>query len=175
MTWRCLNNLASTYLCDKFRKRSTIYSLASCRRDNPGGCTPWYSLYGIIPLNRVWVFTLNRVFTFARVCTKQGLLYKHQWNTRRAFARNMISSHVKYHSCYGYIINRAFHSKKVLIKSVMDWYFISVYIINRTLYTRLEIRKFSSRVEKIFHSFAAITRKIFFNTRREISYLRATM
>ena len=57
----------------------------------------------------------------------------------------------------------------------MDWYFISVYIINRTLYTRLEIRKFSSRVEKIFHSFAAITRKIFFNTRREISYLRATM
>ena len=57
----------------------------------------------------------------------------------------------------------------------MDWYFISVYIINRTLYTRLEIRNFSSRVEKIFHSFAALTREIFFNTRREISYLRATM
>lgn len=34
MAWRCLNNLASTYLCDKFRKRSTIYSLATRKRDN---------------------------------------------------------------------------------------------------------------------------------------------
>ena len=41
----------------------------------------------------------------------------------------------------------------------MVWYFIGVYIINRTLHGRLEIRNFSSRVEKIFHSFA-----IFFNT-----------
>ena len=39
----------------------------------------------------------------------------------------------------------------------------------------LEIRNFSSRVEKIFHSFAAFTREIFFNTRREISDLRAAM
>ena len=30
-------------------------------------------------------------------------------------------------------------------------------------------------LKKIFHSFAALTREIFFNTRREISYLRATM
>ena len=57
----------------------------------------------------------------------------------------------------------------------MVWYFIGVYIINRTLHGRLEIRNFSSRVEKIFHSFAALTREIFFNTRREISYLRAAM
>ena len=41
----------------------------------------------------------------------------------------------------------------------MVWYFISVYIINKTLRGRLEIRNFSSRVEKIFHSFAALTRK----------------
>ena len=27
---------------------------------------------------------------------------------------NMLSSHVKYHHCYGYIINRTFHSKKLL-------------------------------------------------------------
>ena len=47
--------------------------------------------------------------------------------------------------------------------------FISVYKINRTLHGRLEIRNFSSSVEKIFHSFAALTREIFFNTRREIS------
>ena len=40
---------------------------------------------------------------------------------------------------------------------------IGVYIINRTLHGRLEIRNFSSRVEKMFHSFAALTREIFFN------------
>ena len=57
----------------------------------------------------------------------------------------------------------------------MVWYFIGVYIINRTLQGRLEIRDFSSRVEKIVQSFAALTREIFFNTRREISYLRAAM
>ena len=56
----------------------------------------------------------------------------------------------------------------------MVWYFIGVYIIDRTLHGRLEIRNFSSRVEKIFHSFAALTREIFFNTRREISYLLLT-
>ena len=39
----------------------------------------------------------------------------------------------------------------------MDWFFIGV------------------RVEKIFHSFAALIREIFSNTRREISYLRAAM
>ena len=36
-----------------------------------------------------------------------------------------------------------------------------MYIINRTLHGRLEIRNFSSRVEKIFHSFGALTREIF--------------
>ena len=44
----------------------------------------------------------------------------------------------------------------------MVWYFIGVYIINRILHGRLEIRNFSSRVGKC-------------NTRREISYLRAAM
>ena len=43
----------------------------------------------------------------------------------------------------------------------MVWYFIGVYIINRTLHGRLEIRNFSSRVEKIFHSIAALTVKYF--------------
>ena len=32
----------------------------------------------------------------------------------------------------------------------MVWYFIGVYVINRTLHSRLEIRNFSSRVEKNF-------------------------
>ena len=48
-------------------------------------------------------------------------------------------------------------------------------IINRTLHGRLEIRNFISRVEKIFHLFAVLTHEIFFNTRREILYLRAAM
>ena len=57
----------------------------------------------------------------------------------------------------------------------MVWHFIGVYMINRIVHGRLEIRNFSSRVEKIFHSLAALTRERFFNTRREISYLHATM
>ena len=52
----------------------------------------------------------------------------------------------------------------------MVWFFIGVYRRNRTLHGRLEIRIFSSRVEKIFYSFAALTCEIFSNTPREISY-----
>ena len=59
----------------------------------------------------------------------------------------------------------------------MVWYFIGVYIINRTLHGRLEIQNFSSKFLLLFIIcvFAALTREIFFNTRREISYLRAAM
>ena len=32
----------------------------------------------------------------------------------------------------------------------MVWHFIGVYVINRTLHGRLEIRNFSTRVEKYF-------------------------
>ena len=68
---------------------------------------------------------------------------------------NLISSHVKitcylhmwkYHHCYGFIINRTFQTKNFLSKMV--WHFIGVYIINRILHGRLEIRNFSSRVQK---------------------------
>ena len=61
---------------------------------------------------------------------------------------NLISFHVKYHRCYGYTINRAFHIRKLL--SEMIWYFFGVCIINVTLHGRLEIRNFSCRVEKYF-------------------------
>ena len=44
----------------------------------------------------------------------------------------------------------------------MVWYFIGVYIINRTLHGRLKTRNFSSRVEKIFHKWAQRTSEIFF-------------
>ena len=86
----------------------------------------------------------------------------------------MLLSHVKI-SPLLWLHNKLRLSQEKNCFSEMVWYFMGVYIINRTLHGRLEIRNFSSRVEKIFHSFAALTREIFFNTRREISYLRAAM
>ena len=50
-----------------------------------------------------------------------NLLYKHQWNTRWAFARkrDIILTHYfhmwKDHRRYGYILNRAFRSKTIFI------------------------------------------------------------
>ena len=71
----------------------------------------------------------------------------------------------------------------VVAKSEMVRHFIGAYIINRTLHGRLKIRNFSTRVEKYFRSFAALTRELFFNTRRaliaghahKISALRSRM
>ena len=82
----------------------------------------------------------------------------------------MLSSHLKISPLlWLHNKSRLSHQKTI---SEMVLYFIGVYI---TLHGRLEIRNFSSRVEKIFHSLAALTREIFFSTRREISYLRAAM
>ena len=59
------------------------------------------------------------------------------------------------------------------------WFGISLVfinsVINRKLHGRLEEQNISSHVEKIFHSFAALTCEIFLNTRRDISYLNAVM
>ena len=44
----------------------------------------------------------------------------------------------------------------------MVWYFIGVYVVNRTLHGRLEIQHFSSSVEKYFTSVAQRTSEIFF-------------
>ena len=79
--------------------------------------------------------------------------YEHQWNTRWAFARKTWYLYTwKDHCCYGHKINRAFRCKKYLKE--MIWYFIDVYIINRTLHGRLEIGNFSLSVEKKFHEWA---------------------
>ena len=78
---------------------------------------------------------------------------------------NVISSHVK---ITGYLTWKDHCSEMV-------WYFIGVYPKNKALHGHLKIKNFSSSVEKIFHSFAVLTLKIFFNTRREISYLQAAM
>ena len=108
-------------------------------------------------------------------------MYKQQWNTRWAFVRghmficenNTLSSHVKDHHCYGYKINRAFHNKKLLKWNALVFHWC--FIISRTLHGFLEIQDFCSRVEEILHSFAVLTREIFFNTQREISYFREAM
>ena len=54
---------------------------------------------------------------------------------------------------------------------------VDVYIIKRTLHGHLKIRNFSSRAEKyITRSLRSlVVREIFFNTRRESSYLLAAM
>ena len=49
----------------------------------------------------------------------------------------------------------------------MVWHFIGVYIINRTLYGRLEIRIFSSRVEKYLTSLERSERVKYFPTLEE--------
>ena len=107
------------------------------------------------------------------------LLYKHQWNTRWPFAQkldiftcenNMLSSHVKISPLLWLHNNSCLsHQKTIKVK----WFGISLVfiIINRTLHGCLEIWNFSSRVEKIFHPFAALTCEIFFDTQREISDL----
>ena len=57
----------------------------------------------------------------------------------------------------------------------MVWYFIGVYKMNRTLHGRLETRNFFSCVEECFTRSLRSLVKYFFNTRGEISYLRAAM
>ena len=61
---------------------------------------------------------------------------------------NMISSHVKI-STLLWLHNKSCLSQEKNCFNEMVWYFIGVYIINRTLHGRLEIRNFSSRVENI--------------------------
>ena len=53
----------------------------------------------------------------------------------------------KYHRCYGFIINCTFQTEKNYLNK-MVCYFIGFYLINRTLHGCLEIRNFSSCVEK---------------------------
>ena len=74
----------------------------------------------------------------------------------------MLSSHVKMSPLLR-LHNKSRVSHQKLVKG-MVWYFSGVYKINRTLHGHLEIRNSPSRVEKILHLFAALTREIFFNT-----------
>ena len=62
---------------------------------------------------------------------------------------NLISSHVKI-SPLLWLHNKPHLSDQKKYLNKMVWCFTGVYIINRTLHGRLEIRNFSSRVEKYF-------------------------
>ena len=77
---------------------------------------------------------------------------------------NLLSSHVKISPLlWLHNKSRLSHQKTVKVK----WFgilLVFLYIINRTLHGLLEIQNFSSRVEKMFHSSATLTREIFFNT-----------
>ena len=76
---------------------------------------------------------------------------------------NMLSSHVERSPLF-WLHNK---SRLFVAKSEMVWYFIGVYIINKTLHGRLEIQNFSSRVGKYFTRSLRSLVEIFFNTRRD--------
>ena len=90
------------------------------------------------------------------------LPYKHQWNTRWAFARKLdifacestCYLHMwKYHLCYGYIINRAFHTKKLLKwNGLVAWrYKISLLLLKKYFTSeRSERVKYFSPMEEKF-------------------------
>ena len=61
----------------------------------------------------------------------------------------MLSSHVK-RSWLLWLHDTSRLSQQKKCSCEMVWHFIGVYIINRTLHDRLEMRNFSSRVEKYF-------------------------
>ena len=95
---------------------------------------------------------------------------------------NLISSNVKitcyphmwkYHHCYGYIINRAFHTKKLLKWNglVFHWCLYN----NWNITWPLGDSKFLFECWKNISLVRCSTREIFFNTQREISYLHAAM
>ena len=109
-----------------------------------------------------WTFKLQYTFilSFLPACFTAYYYINTSEIPGELSCENLISSHVKitcylhmqkYHLCCGYIINRAFHTKKLLKWNglVFHW---CLYSINITLHARrrLEIRNFSSRVEKIF-------------------------
>ena len=57
----------------------------------------------------------------------------------------------------------------------MVWHFIGVYIIIEHYMVTWRYEISLLMLKKLFHLFAALTREIFFNTQREILYLRAAM
>ena len=112
----------------------------------------------------------TREFSSSSLPGQPILLYKRQWNPRWAFARkldifrcenNMLSSHVKISLLLW------LHNKPHLSDLKMLWYFIGVYIINRTLHGHLEIPNFSSFVKEKY--FARLLRSLvkYFSTLEE--------
>ena len=73
----------------------------------------------------------------------------------------VLSSHVKISPLLW------FHNKPHLSDQKMLWYFIGVYIINRTLHAHLEIPNFSSCVKKIYFTRLLCSLVKYFSTLEE--------
>ena len=82
-------------------------------------------------------------------CPMWAFVQKHDILTHES---NMLFSHVK-RSPLLWLHNKSRLSQEKNCFSEMVWYFIGVYIINRTLHGRLEIRNFSSCVENKWNIF----------------------
>ena len=95
-------------------------------------------------------FEISLVVFMPNITTNHAITYTYYINTNE-IPGEFSSFHLwKDHLCYDYIINRAFHSKKLFKWNGLA--FIGFYIINSTLHGCLEIWNFSSRVEKNFMS-----------------------
>ena len=112
----------------------------------------WLQHSGLMVRIHVWLLVMNTKFTITSV-----MQVPFEWHV-------ILTGEV---SPLLWLHKKSHLSQEKNYWSEMVWYFIDVYIINRTLHGRLEIRNFSSHVETIFHSFAALTREIFC-TQREI-------
>ena len=78
----------------------------------------------------------------------------------------------KYHRCHGYIINRTFHTQKLLKQNGLVFYWCL--LINKTLHGRLERQNFSSRVEKkYFTSERGLVMSSVYHSRYLLSNLKA--
>ena len=113
----------------------------------------------------VWLGEFDRLMQNMRKCkigqtrVKEyhgliGLLCKHQWNTRWAFARKHdISTCEKITIAMATLLIAPFTAKKTI------WYVIGVYVINRTSRGRKEMWYFSSSARSLVKYFSTLEEK----------------
>ena len=88
------------------------------------------------------------LFWFSCIVTRWAFAQKHDIFMCE---NNMLFSHAK-RSPLLLLHNKSHLLQQKAIKAKWFWYFIDVYIINRTLHEHVEMQKFSSRVKKYFKS-----------------------
>ena len=121
--------------------------------------------------------TNNRSYDFFGYSFVSLILQAKETNPARVKKNNFFLSHKLNNLSLSQDISKNFRSNfsnKLQVNNNVAKPLIGTLRSNNPNATR-KSRKKESLVLKIFHSFAALTREIFFNTRREISYLRAAM